>query len=62
MPYETNTAKVVARLLSEGWEQVGGSKHDKFRKSGVGTVMVPRHRTLTPGVAQSIAEAAGWTK
>lgn len=62
MPYETNTAKVVARLLGEGWEQVGGRKHDKFRKSGVGTVMVPRHRTLTPGVAQSIAKAAGWTK
>jgi predicted RNA binding protein YcfA (HicA-like mRNA interferase family) len=62
MPYETNTAKVVARLLSEGWEQVGGNKHDKFRKSGVGTIMVPRHRTLTPGVAQSIAKAAGWTK
>lgn len=62
MPYETSTAKVVARLLSEGWEQVGGSNHDKFRKSGVGTIMVPRHRTLTPGVAQSIAKAAGWSK
>lgn len=62
MPYETNTAKVVSRLLSEGWERVGVTKHDKFRKPGSGTIMVPRHRTLTPGVAQSIAKAAGWTR
>lgn len=62
MPYETNTAKVVARLLDEGWQSIGGSKHDKFRKPGVGTIMVPRHRTLTPGVSQSITKAAGWTK
>lgn len=62
MPYETNMAKVIARLQTDGWELVGGTKHDKFRKSGVGTIMVPRHRTLTPGVAQSIAKAAGWSK
>jgi predicted RNA binding protein YcfA (HicA-like mRNA interferase family) len=59
--FETNTAKVVARLLSDGWELSGGTKHDKYRKPGMGTIMVPRHRTLTPGVAQSIAKAAGWT-
>ena len=62
MQHETNTARIIARLESEGWENVGGTKHGKFRKTGVGTIMVPRHRVVTPGVAQSIAKAAGWTK
>jgi len=62
MQHETNTAKIMARLEREGWENVGGSKHTKFRKRGVGTIMVPRHRVVTPGVAQSIAKAAGWEK
>jgi predicted RNA binding protein YcfA (HicA-like mRNA interferase family) len=60
--FETATAKVIARLKREGWDEVGGAKHTKFRKAGVGTIMVPRHKTLTPGVAASIAKAAGWTK
>ena len=59
--YETNTAKIIARLELEGWENVGGTKHAKFRKPGHSVIMVPRHRTVTPGVAQSIAKAAGWT-
>jgi predicted RNA binding protein YcfA (HicA-like mRNA interferase family) len=58
--YETNTARIVARLLGDGWEDVGGAKHMKFRRPGHRTIMVPRHRTVTPGVAQSIAKAAGW--
>ena len=62
MQYETNAAKVRARLTREGWENVGGARHDKFRKPGHPAIMVPRHRTLTPGVAESIAKAAGWTK
>jgi len=52
----------VRRLEAEGWENVGGTKHTKFVKAGYSSIMVPRHRTLTPGVAQSIAKAAGWTK
>jgi predicted RNA binding protein YcfA (HicA-like mRNA interferase family) len=62
MQHETNTSKIIARLEREGWESVGGAKHSKFRKSGAGTIMVPRHRVVTPGVAQSIAKAAGWIK
>ena len=62
MQHETNTAKITARLLREGWEDVGGTKHSKFRKAGRSAIMVPRHRTVTPGVAASIAKAAGWTK
>lgn len=49
---ETNTRKIVARLQSEGWVNVGGGSHDRF--------VVPRHRELTPGTAHSIAKAAGW--
>ena len=62
MQYETNTGKIKARLEREGWEFVGGTKHDKYRKAGQPSIMVPRHRSVTPGVAQSIARAAGWPK
>lgn len=62
MQYETSTSKIIARLQQEGWENVGGTKHAKFRKAGYPTIMVPRHRKVTPGVAQSIAKAAGWAK
>lgn len=62
MQHETSTAKIVARLLKEGWEDAGGTKHAKFRKVGHPGIMVPRHPHVTPGVAASIAKAAGWTK
>lgn len=62
MQYEASTIKIIARLLQEGWENVGGNKHAKFRKAGHPSIMVPRHRKVTPGVAQSIAKAAGWSK
>jgi hypothetical protein len=57
---EANRAEVIKRLRAEGWQQAGGTKHDKFTKIGRPTIMVPRHRTLSPGVARSIAKAAGW--
>ncbi len=62
MQFETNTAKIKQRLEKDGWELVGGTKHDKYRKAGLPAIMVPRHRTVTPGVARSIAKAAGWDK
>lgn len=63
MQHETNTAKVVARLRSEGWTELGGSKHAKFVDAdNARTIIVPRHRTLSVGVARSIAKQAGWTK
>jgi predicted RNA binding protein YcfA (HicA-like mRNA interferase family) len=59
---ETNRSKVVARLEAEGWKNEGGGDRDKFTKPGTAyPAMVPRHRTLSPGVARSIAKAAGWT-
>jgi hypothetical protein len=42
---ETNRNNVVARLKRDGW---------------VGRIVVPCHRTLSPGVARVIAKVAGW--
>lgn len=59
---ETNTRNITARLVREGWVLVGGAKHDKFvhqARPGV-AIIVPRHREQSPGVARSIAKAAGW--
>ncbi len=59
---ETDTRRIVSRLLQDGWVNVGGSKHDKFehpdRPSTL--IVVPRHRQQSPGVARSIARLAGW--
>lgn len=58
---ETSASRIVARLLREGWILVRhGSRHDVYGKPGHPPVQVPRHRTVTPGVARSIAKAAGW--
>jgi predicted RNA binding protein YcfA (HicA-like mRNA interferase family) len=60
---ETNRAKVVARLEREGWINRGGGSHDVYTNAarpGV-IISVPRHRTLSPGVARKIAKLAGWT-
>lgn len=59
---ETNRAKIIARLEREGWENVGGGKHDKFRNPGKPgrLIIVPRHKTLSPGVGRNIAKQAGW--
>jgi len=59
--FETNTRKIVARLEREGWENIGGGKHDVFRHpQKPAKVVVPRHREQTAGVARSIAKSAGW--
>ena len=53
--------KIVSRLQAEGWGCEGGAKHDKFsHPNRVHKIMVPRHITLTRGVARVIAKAAGW--
>ena len=59
---ETDRAKITKRLEGDGWVNVGGAKHDKYVRDGLPSIQVPRHRTLTPGVARSIAKAAGWIK
>ena len=61
-PIEINRVKVLKRLTGEGWELARhGANHDVYRHAAKSAVVVlPRHRTLSPGVARSIAKAAGW--
>jgi len=58
---ETNSRKIIARLLSEGFEKVSQrGSHVKLRK-GDKTVIVPHpKRDLPKGTARNIAKAAGW--
>jgi hypothetical protein len=59
---ETNRARIVSRLIREGWVSEGGAKHEKYahaKRPGI-KIMVPRHKSLTIGVARNIANAAGW--
>jgi predicted RNA binding protein YcfA (HicA-like mRNA interferase family) len=59
---ETSRKKIVARLKREGWQETHGGSHDKFKHSGKpGRIIVPRHSTLSPGVAREIAAIAGWS-
>ena len=62
MGNETNTRKVIARLEREGWGKVRGGSHDKFEHPSrpAMTLIVPRHRELSPGVARDITKKAGW--
>jgi predicted RNA binding protein YcfA (HicA-like mRNA interferase family) len=59
---ETSRLKIVARLKREGWiaRQEGGHdvlKHPQKR----GRIILPRHRTISIGVARRIAKEAGWS-
>jgi predicted RNA binding protein YcfA (HicA-like mRNA interferase family) len=49
-------------LLREGWINRGGGSHDVFTHPARPNVriVVPRHRTLSLGVARKIAKEAGW--
>ena len=59
--FEMNTRRVIAPLERDGWKNSGGKEHDKFKHPGKsGRIIVPRHRELSPGVAQKIAKLAGW--
>jgi predicted RNA binding protein YcfA (HicA-like mRNA interferase family) len=58
---ETSTRKIVARLKAEGWIAAGGTKHHKFEHPDKREkIIVPRRKTLSPGVARQIARIAGW--
>ena len=61
---ETNTRKIIVRLGREGWLKVHGGRHDKFEHPAHPdvTLIVPRHRELSPGVARDIARKAGWIR
>lgn len=58
---ETNHTKIAKRLEAEGWKNEGGKNYDKYIKPGMTIpILLPRHRTLSIGVARSIAKVAGW--
>ncbi|TIL25421.1 MAG: hypothetical protein E5Y88_14375 [Mesorhizobium sp.] len=59
---ETNTRKIVTRLLRDSWVNVGGGKYEKYEHPERPEMMiiVPRHREQSLGVARSIARLAGW--
>jgi len=59
---ETNRRKVIQRLEHEGWVLTRTEgRHDVYTHGAARyTIPVPRHRTLSPGVARSIAKRAGW--
>lgn len=48
---ETNTRKIVTRLLRDGWVNVGGGKHEKYEHPERPEIMiiVPRHREQSEG-------------
>ena len=59
---ETNTRRIVSRLLREGWTRVGGGSHDKFSNADRpgALIIVPSHREVSAGVARDIAKKANW--
>ncbi|WP_243368881.1 type II toxin-antitoxin system HicA family toxin [Microvirga solisilvae] len=59
---ETNTTKIIRRLELDGWELARhGAEHDIYKHAAKRAVVsVPRHRTLSPGVARQIAKTVGW--
>jgi predicted RNA binding protein YcfA (HicA-like mRNA interferase family) len=60
-PLETNRNKVAAQLGRDGWIVRHGGSHDVYKHPGKpGIITLPRHNKLSPGVARTIAKAAGW--
>jgi mRNA interferase HicA len=58
---ETNRNKIAARLERDGWVAKHGGAHDVYKHpQKPGRIIVPRHRTLSIGVAREIAKSAGW--
>ncbi|MGI8840284.1 MAG: type II toxin-antitoxin system HicA family toxin [Caulobacteraceae bacterium] len=59
---EPNRSKIVQRLIEDGCTLLRhGANHDVYSHAAKALpIQVPRHRTLSPGVARSIAKAAGW--
>ena len=61
-PLELNRDKVLARLKREGWIVRTGGSHDILAHPDKPqrVIVLPRHRTLSPGVARNTAKTAGW--
>jgi mRNA interferase HicA len=53
----------TARLVREGWQARHGGDHDVYKHpTRPGRIILPRHRTLSPGVARAIAKLARWVE
>ena len=59
---QTKTERIRRLLEKDGWYLARhGSGHDIYRHPCIrGIITLPRHRTVSPGVARSIARKAGW--
>ena len=59
---ERRTRKIKRRLEKEGWYLARhGSSHDIYRRQDIrGIMTLPRQRTVSSGVARSIASKAQW--
>ena len=58
---ETDRSKIAARLLRDGWVVRHGGAHDVFKHPlKPGRIVLPRHRSISPGVARAVAKQAGW--
>ena len=57
-----NHRTTKSKLIADGWVVRHGGRHDIYSQpDGPGCiVVVPRHRTLSKGVARKIAKKAGW--
>jgi len=62
MDVETNSRKIIARLVAEGYEFVSSKgSHHKYRKKDGPTVIVPHPKKDLPmGTAIGIAKTVGW--
>lgn len=51
------TRKLIALLVRQGFVSAGGSKHGKYiREDKEGAIIIPRHRTISPGTSRQICE------
>lgn len=59
---ELSSREVCLRLVTEGWISREGQRHIVFKHPDRPNerIVVPRHRTLSIGVARQIAKIAGW--
>ena len=56
--YRDSKSKRIVKLLKRnGFEYIGGTKHEKYRRDEDDhIVVVPRHKVITPSTTKSICE------
>jgi mRNA interferase HicA len=59
---ELNRQKIASRLEREGWTARHGKQHDVYAhpEKPHQIITLPRHRTVSPGVARNTAKTPGW--